>query len=327
MNKGSETIKKIYSIGNDQIKCQARNSKPVKKQPNKLYKIILYYKRNEYLIAMKFIYQKIDYFGSKNENTFISTEPEIFGPVNKLKHGENHNIDEIEMTFEKDEEIYSIQGCCENNSIPYLSINTIYGQYVEFGQIGTKHIFHWDFYYNLLLIDSFTIGWDDEKINYFMCTTIVIQSFNEEKKNIALTDITELPINNTEPIYQSEMIGVVNDETSFIDDLHNLDLFNYIREGHVYLHSISVYYEGKRITRIDTEYVNTLANIKIGNSHISNNFEETHQKTYIILSEKDDYINYFSVSHGKNNVRSLCFKTASGKTLNCVVGKEGNKKE
>lgn len=327
MKKGNDQIKKIYAIGDEQFKFQARNSKPLKNQPNKLYKIILYYKRNEYLVAMKFIYQKLESFGSKNENTYIFTEPEKFGPVNKLKYGEANNIDEIEMTFEKDEEIYSIKGRCEANAIVYLSINTIYGQYVEFGQIGSKNnSFHWDFYYNLLLIDSFSIGWDDDKINFFMCTTVGIQSFNEEKKNLPLTDVNELPIQNTESIYQSEMIGVVNDETTFIDDLYNLDLFHQIRSGKAYLQSIAVYYEGNRITRIDTEYWNSLTNNKIGNSHIGNGYEQKNQKTYIILSGSD-YINYFSASHGKNNARSICFKTAKGKAMNCVVGNEANKKE
>ena len=90
----------------------------------------------------------------------------------------------------------------------------------------------------------------------------------------------------------------------------------------MYLNEISLYFDGKKITRIDTEYTNKITDIKRRNKHITENHKDNNKKMCLQIT-KDDFIKYFIITtNTKGNISSIYFETADKKELNWPPGNE-----
>lgn len=316
----------------DQLKCSQTNfccisayEKSKQSTPIQIIKMKLFYRRDQYLVAMQLIFMEKDKIvENKIDNSlYLYTNPKILGPTNFSIR----DYDDIELNFAKNEEISMIKLVYKNDAIVKMTIETIFGQYVQFGEeIEGDNETQWDFYSNDLNFDGFNIGWDENKINYL--EIFVLKERREyveeqKEKQSKLKNVTnEISIINANPLYLSEIYGTITKETNFNDDLEKFGIFEEIKKGEMYLNEISLYFDGKKITRIDTEYTNKITDIKRRNKHITENHKDNNKKMCLQIT-KDDFIKYFIITtNTKGNISSIYFETADKKELNWPPGNE-----
>ena len=131
------------------------------------------------------------------------------------------------------------------------------------------------------------------------------------------------------PIYKTNIFGTNNNKTIIIDDMERSGLIMDIKEGRAALKEIRIFSNGKKITRIDNQYIcynNKEKDIII--SHQSNSYDNTN-KNYTIIISKDDYIKdaIIFLSSRKKNVKDVEFTTSKGMKLKISNHKSNNYKE
>ena len=156
-------------------------------------------------------------------------------------------------------------------------------------------------------------------------------SVNDVDIILWLVDITEDLSMSTKysPIYKTNIFGTNSNKTIIIDDMERSGLIMDIKEGRAALKEIRIFSNGKKITRIDNQYIcynNKEKDIII--SHQSNSYDETN-KNYTIIISKDDYIKnaIIFLSSRKNNVKDVEFTTSKGMKLKISNHKSSNYKE
>jgi hypothetical protein len=158
------------------------------------------------------------------------------------------------LTLSRDEEIYLIQGIYRNKRITRIEIHTTFGQYVEFGEPEKQVIFSWQYFFNLHSFNGFIIGWNNKEITY-LASLCILKEFIEEK-SIALKDTKyDTSMLNIDPIYLSQRYGDVQKNTSLRDDLIDLNIYEGVKRGDVYISEIVCYYS-INISALEIEYTN-----------------------------------------------------------------------
>ena len=296
------------------------------KNPNShLQQIRFFYKRGEFLIAIQYIFQLNIYFNNNDQKTFIFTDPKIFGPENFTLN----EIDEIILNFEKNEEIFLIEGNITENKIMKLLIQTNVGKFIMFGNQNLPTNFSKDFFFDKKLFDGFKINYDEEKITYLKILykimkeqdEININKNNIDDNKIKLKEDLDFSLTNIiKPIYKSETFGKTTEKTEFIDQIKKFNLLEKIKNNSVFISKISIFTDNdnKKITRFETEYKNLLTN-EINNSiTISNDFNINENKEFSLKISADDFINNVSLSVKDKKIVTLFFETMNGEKL--IIG-------
>ena len=188
-----------------------------------LIKLKLFYQRDKYLVALQMIFIEKEKMNSDkiDNSNYMFSNPKILGISNFLL-GE---VDDIELNFAKDEEISLIKIFSVNDAITKMQIETNFGQFIQFGDIEDwDDVVEWEFFSNDNLFDGFTIGWDQNKINYIEKEDYREQKDDEEEPNkeekIVLRDVTnDINVINANPLYISEIYGKETKEIDYDDDL------------------------------------------------------------------------------------------------------------
>ena len=300
-----------------------------------LIKLKLFYQRDKYLVALQMIFIEKEKMNSDkiDNSNYMFSNPKILGISNFLL-GE---VDDIELNFAKDEEISLIKIFSVNDAITKMQIETNFGQFIQFGDIEDwDDVVEWEFFSNDNLFDGFTIGWDQNKINYIEKEDYREQKDDEEEPNkeekIVLRDVTnDINVINANPLYISEIYGKDTKEIDYDDDLEKFGIFKEIKTGEVYLNEISIYYDGKNINRIDTEYTNNVTGLKRRNKHTSTSYNENNRKMCLLIT-KNDFVKEFNVIvSSKGSIKGLRFETNEKKELIWPNGNdernESNKEE
>lgn len=301
-------------------------------------------RNNQHLLSIQFLFQKKEDFGNKDPSSFIS-----FTEINKNnKYIGAFNFSPLNLTFKDNfeeftlplylgEEICFLSGNFKKDFFHKINIKTNYGKFFTIGNKKTENNFSFKYFYNGIFFDGFIIGADSEKIMYLK--PIIYedkQKFEESKINQEnkhkneLIDISEDLSLTTKisPIYKTNIFGTNNSKTIIIDDMEKSGLIMDIKEGRAALKEIRIFSNGKKITRIDNQYVcynNKDKDILI--THQSNSYTNT-DKNYTMIISKDDYIKdaiiYFS---SKKNVEDVEFTTSKGMKIKTSNNKEDNYKE
>ena len=303
-----------------------------KYQNSHLQQIRFFYKRGEFLIAIQYIFQLNDFYNNNDQKNFIFTEPKIFGPENFTLN----EIDEIILNFEKNEEIFLIEGNITENKIMKMLIQTNFGNFLMFGNQNLPTNFSKDFFKDKKLFDGFKINYDEEKITYLKILfklmkeqdEININNNNIDDNKIILKEDLDFSLTNIiKPIYKSEIFGLTTEKTEFIDQIKKFNLLENIKNNSVFISKISFFTDNdnKKITRFETEYKNLLTN-EINNSiTISNDFNINENKEFSINISADDFINNFSLSVKDKKIVFLYFETMNEKKL--IFGDKNNLNE
>jgi hypothetical protein len=196
-------------------------------------------------------------------NNEVLTDPKIYGPVEN--YSSDNIVEEIVLNLSPDEEIYLIQGVFKNKKITRLEILTTYGQYVEFGENDKQVLFSWHYYFNLHTFNGFIIGWDNTNITY-LTSLCILKDFIDEKQ-ITLTDTKyDSSMLNIDPVYLSQRFGEITKSTSLRDDLINLNIYDGVKQGDVYISEIVCYYN-IFINSLEIEYTNKCTMDRFRSAH------------------------------------------------------------
>jgi hypothetical protein len=311
-----------------------------------LSRLTFYFLRNNrHLIAIQFLFQKKENFGSKDPSSFISfTEKDNNKYIGALKNYDPlnknsiENIEEFTLQLSLGEEICFFSGNFQKDSFQKLNIKTNYGKFFIIGNKKLENTFNFKYFYNGLFFDGLIIGSDNEKITYLK--PIIYEDKikfkqskinHENKHKKELIDISEDLSMSTKysPIYKTNIFGTNSNKTIIIDDMERSGLIMDIKEGRAALKEIRIFSNGKKITRIDNQYIcynNKEKDIII--SHQSNSYDDTN-KNYTIIISKDDYIKdaIIFLSSRKKNVKDVEFTTSKGMKLKISNHKSSNYKE
>ena len=297
-------------------------------------------RKDPYLIAIQFLFQKKEEFGSKDPSSFISFKEKnnnkyIGGIYNKY---ELENIEEYTLQLSLGEEICIFSGNYKNDLFHKINIKTNFGKFFLIGNKKVENNFSFKYFYNGIFFDGLVIGADTEKIMYLKpiiyedklkFDQAKINHENKHKKE--LIDVSEdlTILTKYSPIYKTNIFGTNNSKTIIIDDMEKSGLIMEIKEGRAALNKITVWSNGKRITKINNEYthfINKEKNISI--SHESNSYD-IRDSNYIIVISKEDHIKDAIVylSSRKKNVKNIEITTSKGMKLKTSNHKGHNYKE
>ena len=299
-------------------------------------------RNNQHLLALQFLFQKKEDFGSKDPSSFISfidDNTKYIGALpnyDPLDKNTIENIEEYTLQLSLGEEICLFSGNYKKDLFHSINIKTNFGKFLEIGNKKLQNNFTFKYFYNGIYFDGLIIGKDLEKIKYLK--QIIYEDpkkFQESKKNQEnekeLIDVSEdLKISTKNaPIYKTNIFGTNNSKTIIIDDMEKSGLIMDIKEGRAALKEIRIFSNGKKVTRIDNQYVcygNKNKDILI--SHQSNSYNETN-KNYTIIISKDDYLKdaIIYLSSRKNNVKDVELTTSKGMKLKISNLKSNNYKE
>ena len=313
---------------------------------------------NPHLIAIQFLFQKKENLGSKDPSSFIpfmekdnkniekdnkSTEKNNkyigalynYDPLNK---DTIENIEEFTLQLSLGEEIVILSGCFKDDFFLRINIKTNFGKFFSIGNKKAENNFNFKYFYNKIFFDGLIIGSDNNKIMYLK--QIIYEDkkkFEQAKKDQEnkhqkeLIDISEDYTISTkvDPIYKTNIFGTNSNKTIIIDDMEKSGLIMDIKEGRASLTEIKVFSNGKRVTRIDNQYMyydNNNKSILI--SHQSHSYDNTNSNYYLILT-KDDYINnaIIYLSSRKKVVKNIEISTFKGMKLTTSNKKGNNYKE
>ena len=289
-------------------------------------------RKNPHLIAIQFLFQKKENFGSKDPSSFISfTERNNnkyigalpnYDPLNK---NTIENIEEFILQLSFGEEIIIFSGHFKNDLFLQINIKTNFGKFFEIGNKKLKENFTFEYLNerSSFFFDGLTVGADENKIKYLK--EIIYEDkkkyekYKEERENRhkkELLDISEDFIVSTkaEPIYKTNIFGAINNKTIIIDDMEKSGLIIDIKEGRAALTEMRIFSNGKKITRIDNQYTyynNNEKNILI--SHQAYSYANT-DSNYCFILTKDDYIKdaIIYLSSRKKNVKGIELTTSKG---------------
>jgi len=268
----------VYSSIDKIIKENDKNNKAIKlyQIKCKIYFILVFYEREEALVAIQFILKNFKLSDEKNMDVLIYMEPKILGPIDT--YIAKKTIDEITLNIGQDEEIYLIKGYFESikkysknlnsmNRITKLCVYTTNGQFVEIGKPNQECNFAWEYYFNLKFFDGFIIGWDETSINYLAALTVEKPIPLDEKNIVLSTSAFDNRLINIDPIYLSPRYGRFDSFTTFEDDLIKKNIFQQVKDGDIYISEVTIYYD-KSINDIETEYTNKKTKEKFKATHI-----------------------------------------------------------
>lgn len=302
-------------------------------------------RNNQYLKAIQFLFQKTENFGSKDPSSFISfTEKNMnkyIGAVyehNPLDKDNIINFEEFTLQLSLGEEIILLRGCFKDDHFHRIDIKTNFGKFFNIGKKKAEITFELKFFNKGVFFDGLVIGADNNKIMYLKTVTYEDKAkFEQMKKNQEnkhkkeLIDISEDLSLSTKisPIYKTNIFGAINNTTIIIDDMEKSGLIMDIKENRAMLSEIRVFSNGKRITRIDNQYIfydNNNKNFLI--SHQSNLYDKTNNN-YIIRINKGDYINdaIIYLSANKKYVKDIELTTSKNIKLKTSNHKAHNYKE
>ena len=299
-------------------------------------------RNNPYLLAIQFLFQKKEDFGNKDPSTFIfftDNNNKYIGALPKYDPLDKNTVEKIEeFTFQLSlgEEICIFSGNYQNDSFHKINIKTNFGKFLLIGNKKAADNFKFEYFYNGIYFDGLIIGEDSEKIKYLK--QIIYEDkkkfeqskLNQENKK-ELKDVSEdlkIATKNL-PIYKTNVFGINNNKTIIIDDMEKSGLIMDIKEGRAALKEITIFSNGKKITRIDNQYIcYTDRNKDILISHQSKSYNNNN-KNYTIIISKDDYITDAIVylSSSKKNVKDIKLTTSKGMKLKINDHKSSNYKE
>ena len=203
MQKVNESVNGMDNIGSSEksevMKYCSISEESKKSEHNdlELYKMIFYYQKKTFLIAMQIILLEKQHF-PKLPNTPVHEslhhhfESTILGanPFSLM------NTETVELYFDIGESMYLIEGEYMNDGITMLNMRTTYGQYITLGTTNKKAtMFRWKFNKNYGLFDGFIIGWDERKINYVSPIVIQKREMFPKEDDKELYDISYEPLN------------------------------------------------------------------------------------------------------------------------------------
>lgn len=301
-------------------------------------------RNNPYLIAMQFLFQKKENFGSKDPASFISfTEKKNiyvgalcnYDPLDK---DTIESLEEFTLQLSLGEEICFFAGNFKNDLFHKINIKTNFGKFFLIGNKRAENNFTFKYFHNGIFFDGLIVGADSDKIMYLK--HIIYEDkekFNQSKINHEnkhkkeLIDLSEDLSMSTKysPIYKTNIFGTNSNKTIIIDDMEKSGLIMDIKEGRAALNEIIVFSNGKKITRIDNHYIyydNRDKNILI--SHQSNSYNDTNNNYAISISE-DDYIKdaIIYLSSRKKHITNIELTTFKGKKLKTSNHKSSNYRE
>ena len=302
-------------------------------------------RNNPHLKAIQFLFQKKEDFGSKDPSSFISfTEKNkniYIGGLynyNPLDKKTIENIEEYTLQLSLGEEICIFSGNYKSDLFHKINIKTNFGKFFVIGNKKCENNFFFKYFYNGIFFDGLIIGADAAKIMYLKpiiyedklkFDQAKINHENKHKKE--LIDVSEDLTISTKysPIYKTNIFGVVNNKTIIIDDMEKSGLIMEIKEGRASLSKITVWSNGRKITKINNEY--SLYNDKdkcYKISHQSNSYD-VGDPLYILSISKDDYINdaIIYLSLRKKNIQDIEITTSKGNKLKTPNHRGNNYKE
>ena len=307
-----------------------------------LSQIKFYFARNnKHLLAMQFLFQKKEDFGNKASSfiPFVEGGNKYIGALpnyNPLDKNTIENIEEYTLQLSLGEEICFFSGNYQKDFFHKIKIKTNFGKFFFIGNKKAVDNFEFKYFYNGIYFDGLIIGEDSHKIIYLK--QIIYEDkekfeqskINQENKK-ELKDVSEelnMSIKNS-PIYKTNVFGNINNKTIIIDDMEKSGLIIDIKEGRAALKEITVFSNGRKITRIDnlyTCYNDRTKDIKI--SHQSKSYDDTN-KNYTIIISQEDYIKNAVVylSSKKKNVKDIELTTSKGMKLKVSDHKSGGYKE
>ena len=132
-------------------------------------------RKDPYLIAIQFLFQKKEEFGSKDPSSFISFKEKnnnkyIGGIYNKY---ELENIEEYTLQLSLGEEICIFSGNYKNDLFHKINIKTNFGKFFLIGNKKVENNFAFKYFYNGIFFDGLIIGADIEKIMYLNALNII----------------------------------------------------------------------------------------------------------------------------------------------------------
>ena len=290
-------------------------------------------RKNNYLIAIQFIFQKKENFGKNDPSSFICFEEKdtnkyigVLARYSPLSKDFIDNVEEYNLKFSLGEEINFFGGEYKNDSFTKINIKTNFGKFFIIGDRKLNDNFNFKFLYNKLFFDGLVIGILEDKITYLK--PIVYEDWKkfqqanlsrENKHKKELLDISEDLIfpKKVEPIYKTNVNGIYNLKTIIIDDMEKTGLLSEIKDKKAALTEIKIFSNGKRITRIDNQYIHyENENRTYLIQHISQEYNTTNMN-YIIKIDKDDYINkvVMFISKSKKLIKDVEIITKKGISL------------
>jgi hypothetical protein len=290
-------------------------------------------RKEKYLLAIQFIFQNKENFGSKELSTFISFEEKdtnkYIGALTNyapLSKDFIDNIEEYQFHFSLGEEICFFAGEYKDNSFHKINIKTNFGKFFIIGNQKLSDNFNFKFLYNGIFFGGLMIGILDNKITYLKPLIYEDKAKFEQVKNTQetkhkkeLIDISEdlTFLKKVEPIYKTNINGVSNQKTIIVDDMEKTGIITEIKAKKAALSEIKIFSNGKRITRIDNQYTyleNKEKNIVI--SHVSQEYNDTN-KNFILKLDDDDYLSkaVIFISKSKKILKDIEFITKNGHIL------------
>ena len=302
-------------------------------------------RNNPYLKAIQFLFQKKEDFGSKDPSSFISfmekNKNKYIGGLsnyNPLDKKTIENIEEYTLQLSLGEEICVFSGVYKNNFFHKINIKTNFGKFFVIGNKKPDNNFIFKYLYNGIFFDGLIIGGDTEKIMYLKpiiyedklkFEQAKINHENKHKKK--LIDVSEDFIISTQysPIYKTNVLGTINNKTIIIDDMEKSGLIIEIKEGRASLSKVTVWTNGRKITKINNEYTHYNDKDKCFIiSHQSNSYDVA-DPFYILAISQDDYINdaVIYLSSRKKNIQEIELTTSKGNKLRTPNQRSNNCKE
>lgn len=336
VNEDSENKGYIGNMNNCQEMKYASITKYLNesKECNYLSQIKFFFKRNQFLIAIQNLYQNKENFGSR-----ITGDDQYFGVLkryNPNKAVDNDNIEEFTLSLAFGEEIYYFSGCFKDNKFIKIQIKTIYGQFFHIGDKKAEINFTFNYYYNGRFFDGFVIGYDHTKIIYLVSLIYNDKKKEEESKIFLenlhkkeLIDISEnVSISKYTPIYKTNVLGLINNKTIISDDIEKLGLLNDVKEEKVALNEVTVFTNGRRITRMDNTYMYIESKKSVTITHQSKSYKDSDQN-YSIIVPKGGFIDHAIVylTNHSGIVKKIILDAKGGRTLNCNNKKTNNFRE
>ena len=316
------------------IRVSIKNFISDKKEDLFLSQIKFFFGRKQkFLLAIQFLFQNKENFGNQNPASFISFEDndnnKYLGVLPKYSPFEKKFIEQVEefiLNLSMGEEICSFSGEYSELSFHKINIKTNFGKFFIIGDRKLNDNFNFKFLYNKLFFDGLVIGILEDKITYLKPIVYEdrkkFQQANlsrENKHKKELLDISEDLIfpKKVEPIYKTNVNGIYNLKTIIIDDMEKTGLLSEIKDKKAALTEIKIFSNGKRITRIDNQYIHyENENRTYLIQHISQEYNTTNMN-YIIKIDKDDYINkvVMFISKSKKLIKDVEIITKKGISL------------
>ena len=290
-------------------------------------------RKNNYLIAIQFMFQTKENFGNTDPSSFVCFEEKdtnkyigVLARYSPLSKDFIDNVEEYNLKFSLGEEINFFGGEYKNKSFTKINIKTNFGKFFIIGNQKASDNFNFKFLYNKIFFDGLVVGVDNNKI---ICLKPIFyedkEKYEQEKSNQEtrhkkeLIDISEdlSFLKKVQPIYKTNINGICNSKTIIIDDFEKSGLIEEIKAKKVILCDIRIFTNGKRITRIDNLYMNLVnkeKNVLI--THISEEHKES-DKNFVLKIDEDDYLNQavIFISKSKKCLKDLELITKKGNLI------------